>query len=214
MKSALVQRGTRVFAAALITLSFLLIATSPAFSDNQNQPLLAKNTVNAPDRPYTNFEDVLQREMARVMEKIEGITQDAEISKDEKKLKIVEYLRSYRYGDDQKETFFISDIRGNLIMNPLEPEKEGSDLRGMQDANGKLFFAEFIRIALQEGGGFIDYMYADEQGGAPKPQVAMVTLLKDFGWVLGTGLVREMIAAYEIPVFAIPLPPITPGTPI
>lgn len=58
---------------------------------------------------------------------------------------------------------FAYDKDMNVLLNPAFPKREGTNVRGEKDANGKLFQDELWRTAQsKEGGGWVDYMF-------PKP---------------------------------------------
>jgi cytochrome c len=58
---------------------------------------------------------------------------------------------------------FAYDGDMNVLLNPAFPKREGTNVRGEKDANGKLFQDELWRTAQsKEGGGWVNYMF-------PKP---------------------------------------------
>jgi len=54
------------------------------------------------------------------------------------------------------------DLKGNVLLNPAFPQREGTNVMGQKDAKGKLFHDEIIRTAEAKGSGWVDYMF-------PKP---------------------------------------------
>jgi len=57
---------------------------------------------------------------------------------------------------------FAYDLKGNVLLNPAFPMREGTNVAGQKDSNGKLFHNEIIRTAETKGSGWVDYMF-------PKP---------------------------------------------
>ena len=57
---------------------------------------------------------------------------------------------------------FAYDMKANVLLNPAFPQREGTNVAGQKDANGKLLHAAIIREAETEGSGWVDYM-------VPKP---------------------------------------------
>jgi cytochrome c len=57
---------------------------------------------------------------------------------------------------------FAYDLKGNVLLNPAFPAREGTNVAGQKDAKGKLFHDEIIRTAELKGSGWVDYMF-------PKP---------------------------------------------
>jgi hypothetical protein len=54
------------------------------------------------------------------------------------------------------------DLKGNVLLNPAFPGREGTNVNGQKDAKGKLFHNEIIKTAETKGSGWVDYMF-------PKP---------------------------------------------
>src|SRR5215470_18834961 len=57
---------------------------------------------------------------------------------------------------------FAYDLKGNVLLNPAFPKREGTNVVGEKDAKGKLFHNEIIKTAETRGSGWVDYMF-------PKP---------------------------------------------
>ena len=57
---------------------------------------------------------------------------------------------------------FAYDLKGNVLLNPAFPQREGTNVAGQKDAKGKLFHDEIIKTAELRGSGWVDYMF-------PKP---------------------------------------------
>src|ERR1700722_12021338 len=54
------------------------------------------------------------------------------------------------------------DSKGNVLLNAAFPQREGTNIAGQKDANGKPFQDEILQIAATEGSGWASYMF-------PKP---------------------------------------------
>jgi methyl-accepting chemotaxis protein len=57
---------------------------------------------------------------------------------------------------------WINDMNGVMLMHPIKPGMENSELLGLKDSNGKRFFVEMIDVCKKQGAGWVDYMW-------PKP---------------------------------------------
>ena len=57
---------------------------------------------------------------------------------------------------------FVYDNAYNVLLNPAFPQREGTNVRGDKDANGKLFQDEIMNTARTKGAGWVEYMF-------PKP---------------------------------------------
>ncbi len=60
----------------------------------------------------------------------------------------------------QGDTYvFAYDLKANVLFNPAFPAREGTNVSGQRDANGKLFHEEIIRTATARGSGWVDYTF-------------------------------------------------------
>ena len=57
---------------------------------------------------------------------------------------------------------FVYDKDFNVLLNPAFPKREGTNVHGQKDVNGKPFHDEFMNVVLSKGSGWVDYMF-------PKP---------------------------------------------
>ena len=61
------------------------------------------------------------------------------------------------------ETYLFSyDTKGNVLLNPAFPKREGTNVSGQTDANGKRFHDLMLETVQAKGSGWVDYMF-------PKP---------------------------------------------
>lgn len=75
-----------------------------------------------------------------------------------------------------KDTYvFCLDLNKTCnIAHPIKPKLIGKNLMAAKDANGKLFFAEFINVAKNKGEGWVSYMWPKPGEKKPSPKVAYV----------------------------------------
>jgi len=50
----------------------------------------------------------------------------------------------------------------NVLLNPAFPKREGTNVHGQTDANGKPMHDEFMKVVREKGSGWVDYVF-------PKP---------------------------------------------
>ncbi len=107
-----------------------------------------------------------------------------------------ELLRQQRYGQDLKDYFWINDLHPRMIMHPYRTDLEGADISGYSDPAGKRIFVEFVEVAKAQGQGYVGYMWQwmdDPQRIVPK--ISYVQLFQPWGWIVGTGIYVEDVAA-------------------
>jgi hypothetical protein len=57
---------------------------------------------------------------------------------------------------------FAYDENLNVLLNPAFPTREGTNVHGQTDANGKPMHDEFLKVVRKQGAGWVDYVF-------PKP---------------------------------------------
>ena len=73
---------------------------------------------------------------------------------------------------------FVYDLKGNVLLNPAFPAREGTNVSGQKDANGKLFHDAIIRTAETNGSGWVDYMFPKPGETHPSQKWAFVKAVK------------------------------------
>ncbi|QSV46365.1 methyl-accepting chemotaxis protein [Geobacter benzoatilyticus] len=87
-----------------------------------------------------------------------------------------------------KEYFWINDLSPRMIMHPVKPELDGTDLSGNKDPKGKHLFVEFVKVCREKGAGFVDYMWPMPGQSEPVPKISYVKLYEPWGWIIGSGI--------------------------
>ena len=73
---------------------------------------------------------------------------------------------------------FAYDLKGNVLLNPAFPAREGTNVSGKKDATGKLFHDAIIRTAESKGSGWVDYMFPKPGQTQPSQKWAFVEAVK------------------------------------
>ena len=86
-------------------------------------------------------------------------------------------------GKDSKFIFagtylWVNDQEGVLFMHAIKYKMEGKRLLGLKDANGKLFYSEFNRVAREKKAGWVDYVWPKPGQKEPSKKVAYVKACK------------------------------------
>ena len=85
-----------------------------------------------------------------------------------------------------KTYLFVYDKDMNVLLNPAFPEREGTNVHGDKDVNGKLFHDEFMRLIQSKGSGWVDYMFPKPGQTQPSQKWSYVKGVKIDG---GLGLI-------------------------
>jgi methyl-accepting chemotaxis protein len=75
-----------------------------------------------------------------------------------------------------------------MVMHPMKPEMNGSDLSTNKDPNGKALFVEFVNVVRKDGAGFVAYEWPKPGFNQPQPKLSYVVGFAPWSWVIGTGV--------------------------
>ncbi|NGO63871.1 methyl-accepting chemotaxis protein [Rhizobium daejeonense] len=115
------------------------------------------------------------------------------LSREEAQTKAKEVIGAMRYGKDGY--LWINDTNARMILHPIKPELDGKDLSSLQDPNGKHIFLEFARIVKEKGEGYVDYYWPKPGADAPVEKFSHVVGFAPWGWIVGTGVYADDLAA-------------------
>jgi len=90
-----------------------------------------------------------------------------------------------------KDTYvFVIDTLCNTLVNPGTPWLEGKNQENMQDAAGKYLFREMVRVALDLGQGWVDYLWPKPGTSQPVRKFTFVKriIVGDEVYIAGTGV--------------------------
>lgn len=103
-----------------------------------------------------------------------------------------ELIRALRYGEEEKDYFWINDLRPFMVMHPYRPDLEGKDLSTVEDPNGKRLFVHFVEAASRGDGGYVPYVWQwQDMPERLEAKLSYVQLFQPWGWVIGTGIYLE-----------------------
>jgi len=122
--------------------------------------------------------------------------QSGKIAADEAKQLAKAAIKGLRY-DNSAEYFWINDMHPRMIMHPMRPELDGTDLSSSKDPVGKLFFVEFVSVVKNSKAGFVDYLWPKPGHQEPVPKISYVKGFEPWGWIIGSGIyVDDVNAAF------------------
>ncbi len=101
----------------------------------------------------------------------------------------IQYLR---YGEENKDYFWITDMYPKMIIHPYRLDLNGKDLTNFSDPHGKKLFVEFVNTVKESEHGYVDYMWQWKDDSLHiVPKLSYVKVFKPWGWVIGTGIYVE-----------------------
>jgi methyl-accepting chemotaxis protein len=94
-------------------------------------------------------------------------------------------IRNLRYSG--VEYFFIYDAKGNVVLLPPKPEREGDSFIDLKDANG-VFIVRGLLESGRNNGQPVFYQFPRAGSDKPIDKVAATLNFDPWGWSIGTGI--------------------------
>lgn len=103
-------------------------------------------------------------------------------------------IEHLRYGINNKDYFWITDMQPRMVMHPYRDDLDGQDLNDFRDPEGKALFVEMVDVVKKDGSGYVYYMWQwMDDSSRIVPKISYVAEFKPWGWVIGTGVYIEDI---------------------
>ncbi len=115
------------------------------------------------------------------------------LSQTDAQARAIEAISAMRYQGNGY--FWINDMHPTMVMHPIKPALNGSDLTANKDPNGKHLFVEFVKTVQAGGKGFVDYYWPKPGAEEPVLKYSHVAGFAPWGWVVGTGVYADDLAA-------------------
>ena len=113
------------------------------------------------------------------------------LTEEQAKQAAMEAVRGLRYNGS--EYFWINDMQPRMLMHPISPKLENSDLSGNKDPTGKALFVEFVKTVKAHEAGFVAYQWPKPGSEKPVPKVSYVKGFAPWGWIVGSGVYVDTV---------------------
>jgi signal-transduction protein with cAMP-binding, CBS, and nucleotidyltransferase domain/PAS domain-containing protein len=98
-------------------------------------------------------------------------------------------IGTIRYGETQKDYFWITDLYPKMVMHPYRTDLNGKDLTDFRDSRGKTIFVDFVKAASGSGESYVEYMWQwNDDSTRVVPKLSYVRIFRPWGWIIGTGI--------------------------
>ncbi|AEE47698.1 methyl-accepting chemotaxis protein [Cellulomonas fimi] len=131
-----------------------------------------------------------------VVERYGQLAQDGSMSQDAAQAAALDELRTLRYSGE--EYFWVNDMHPTMLMHPIKPELDGTDLTQNTDPDGKHLFVEMVDVVEADGAGFVAYQWPKPGADAPQPKISYVAGYAPWGWVVGSGIYLDDVRAAAV----------------
>jgi PAS domain-containing protein len=104
----------------------------------------------------------------------------------------VNVIKEMRYGRDNKDYFWITDMRPVMVMHPYSTGLIGKDLRNYKDhgdKSGKRLFVEFVELVKQHNEGYLEYQWQlKDDPTKTASKLSYVRGIPKWNFIIGTGV--------------------------
>jgi methyl-accepting chemotaxis protein len=152
-------------------------------------PLVEKNMMKEKIDATRNVVEVAHK----LIEGYQAKVKSGELKQADARSMALVAVKNLRYKGN--EYFWINDLEPKMVMHPIKPELDGKLLSDEKDPTGKRIFVEMAALAKDKGEGVIDYMWPKEGSSKPVPKVSYVKMVKEWGWVVGSGIYVDDVQA-------------------
>ncbi len=93
-----------------------------------------------------------------------------------------------------------------MVMHPIKPELDGTDLTEDVDPDGEHLFVESVKTVEADGAGFVEYQWPKPGSEAAQPKISYVAGYEPWGWIVGSGVyVDDVVTAARAEALALAL---------
>lgn len=152
---------------------------------------------------YTEKEVVLKERQSSVQQAVEtayGVLEyyesraaKNELSLQEAQRQAMNTIRGMRYSGS--EYFWINDMKPTMLMHPIKPALDNTDIAENKDATGKQLFVDMVNTVKKDGAGFEWYRWPKPGSEAPVAKVSYIKGFAPWGWVIGSGVYIDTVEA-------------------
>lgn len=99
-----------------------------------------------------------------------------------------EEIQAYRFCGTNY--VWVQDSEVKMVLHPIKPKLNGTDLKTNKDENGKFLFVEFDKAAKgDKKGGWVDYVWPRPGAEKATPKISFVKKCGgNLGWIAGSGV--------------------------
>ncbi|MBF0194539.1 MAG: bacteriohemerythrin [Magnetococcales bacterium] len=102
-------------------------------------------------------------------------------------------INKVRYGGDGY--FWINNYDAVMVMHPIKPQLNGTNLSASKDAFGTKIFLAFVDIVKKDSAGFVEYFWDKPGIDKPVAKISYVKGFKPWNWIIGTGIYLDDVDA-------------------
>jgi len=141
------------------------------------------------EKAYGARKDELKSNTEIVLKTIEYFYQRTpQASQEEMQKEALKSVAQMRYGKNKDNYFWINDTAPKMVMHPIKPALDGTDLSESKDPNGKKLFIEMVQVIKEKNEGYVAYQWPKPNFEKPQNKISYVAYFKEWDWIVGTGV--------------------------
>ncbi|MCF2641824.1 methyl-accepting chemotaxis protein [Roseburia hominis] len=177
----------------IILLVAVLVITGSTLSVKNMMDVKDKAIESMEASTRASYDQSIKEQVDGVISLLQEINAEYEAGKytlEEAKKLAADEVREMRYGE--AGYFWIDESDGtNVVL--LGSDTEGTNRMETKDADGYQMVKEIIRVAVEDGGGYVDYVFPKEGETESSPKRSYSAYFEPFDWVVGTGNYTDYI---------------------
>jgi hypothetical protein len=179
-----------------------LTATAGAADEPKKKGSNPAATAGASNKPQPQqYQIELEKAMASFFNYVQSLDQEKALTKEEKEKKAIEFVNKFRFGSEKKDFIFLATLKGNLVMDPYQPQLNGQSLLTWEDPNGQQVFKLMIDMLKANPEGYMSYLWPKYGGEKPVPTIAFLRSYQPFGWFVGAAMPIDTIEGFRPPAY-------------
>ncbi|NOT78934.1 MAG: methyl-accepting chemotaxis protein [Bacteriovoracaceae bacterium] len=117
-----------------------------------------------------------------------------EMTEEQAKNEVLNQIKSIRLSDGNY--FWIHNLKNVMVMHPIKPELNGTDISVTKDPAGNSIFVDMTNIVKKNNGeGSYNYLWPKPNEKDSKEKTSFLKLYEPWGWIIGSGMYVEDIKA-------------------
>ncbi|KPW34626.1 Histidine kinase, HAMP region: chemotaxis sensory transducer [Pseudomonas coronafaciens pv. atropurpurea] len=123
----------------------------------------------------------------------QGLEAAGSLTREAAQQQALKQIKGLRYS--QSDYFWINDLQPVMIMHPTNPKLDGQNLSAIRDPDGFAVFNEMVTLVKSQSAGMVNYRWPKPGASEPVKKTSYVQLFQPWGWILGSGVYVDDVAA-------------------
>ncbi|WP_051227648.1 methyl-accepting chemotaxis protein [Oceanospirillum beijerinckii] len=131
-----------------------------------------------------------------VIEVLDGMNQEVQngtMTLEQAQQQALNIIKNMRYGQDNKDYFWVMDTSGIYLMHPIAPALTGKDGSVFNDKRGNRIFNDLPGDMRNYGKTYSEFYWPKPGSDVPVEKMGMIIAYKNWNWAVGSGFYIDEI---------------------